>query len=428
MAAKKEDKALMDPDLIKQLSEDTNMDEKEVAITLQKMKDDNKYSPQEALQLMNADAGMVDKQQRAGVNSLTTLIKGLATGNFSKIKLAMSAIPGVGGKLVPFRSFSEIQRDQIEIVKTKNDMLYDQIIDFEEKRSELNTNLDNYTKERTTLQKKRKTKQKELTQLRTKLTRADDAYNVLKEKIKSGKLEKIADVVITAENKRNVLEEQEYKLCDAEKLLMHRISQISNNIEFTRLFKESSNHKIRESKILYNNIEQKLDVQKKSLKLQQQGAKITETAIQGAAELATLETLANNSLIIYSKMDSVLVSITQGTTKDFYSDVTLAHYMKNIKEMKAKRKIINAQADRKEEEKDLSLTECYEELGLSIGECGTSKKDVESRIQKAYHRISKQVHPDVNREDPQAVEKFAKLTFAYKRVYEQETGKTPNNL
>ncbi|MBV5260512.1 J domain-containing protein [Synechococcus moorigangaii CMS01] len=59
----------------------------------------------------------------------------------------------------------------------------------------------------------------------------------------------------------------------------------------------------------------------------------------------------------------------------------------------------------------MNLLECYEILGLRV--------DAElDTVKAAYRRLARQCHPDVNRGDRQAEQKFIQLTQAYKILAE----------
>ena len=54
----------------------------------------------------------------------------------------------------------------------------------------------------------------------------------------------------------------------------------------------------------------------------------------------------------------------------------------------------------------MSKRDLYEVLGLSRGASA-------DEIKKAYRQLARQYHPDVNREDPDASEKFKEISEAY---------------
>jgi len=47
---------------------------------------------------------------------------------------------------------------------------------------------------------------------------------------------------------------------------------------------------------------------------------------------------------------------------------------------------------------------------------------------KAYYRLAKQYHPQVNQKDPSAAEKFQRYSEAYKAICEDQSQPTPKNL
>ena len=66
---------------------------------------------------------------------------------------------------------------------------------------------------------------------------------------------------------------------------------------------------------------------------------------------------------------------------------------------------------------------------------GVEKDASEEEIKLAYHRLAKKYHPDVNKGDPNAKDKFIKIKNAYetlidpkkRKIYDQ-LGYTPRNI
>ncbi len=66
---------------------------------------------------------------------------------------------------------------------------------------------------------------------------------------------------------------------------------------------------------------------------------------------------------------------------------------------------------------------------------GIEKDSSEEEIKKAYYRLAKKFHPDLNKTDPKAKEKFIELQEAYemlvdpakRKIYDQ-VGYNPNNV
>ena len=54
----------------------------------------------------------------------------------------------------------------------------------------------------------------------------------------------------------------------------------------------------------------------------------------------------------------------------------------------------------------LAKTSHYQVLGVD-------KKATADQIKKAYRKLAKELHPDNNKEDPKAQEKFQDLAYAY---------------
>src|SRR5204863_5435854 len=48
----------------------------------------------------------------------------------------------------------------------------------------------------------------------------------------------------------------------------------------------------------------------------------------------------------------------------------------------------------------------YQQLGIKRGPC-------EAEVKKAYRTLAKQLHPDRNKDNPKAAERFSKVTQAY---------------
>ncbi|MCL4517163.1 MAG: DnaJ domain-containing protein, partial [Firmicutes bacterium] len=44
---------------------------------------------------------------------------------------------------------------------------------------------------------------------------------------------------------------------------------------------------------------------------------------------------------------------------------------------------------------------------------GVGRDAAEADIKKAYRKLARQYHPDINKEDPQAAERFKEATEAY---------------
>lgn len=54
---------------------------------------------------------------------------------------------------------------------------------------------------------------------------------------------------------------------------------------------------------------------------------------------------------------------------------------------------------------------------------GISKSASKNEVKKAYRNLAKQMHPDKNKDDPQASEKFADLSAAYEILSDDEKRK-----
>ena len=385
----------------------------------------------EMVEALHETTGDLDREQRSKISLLPTLYAAAKEQNWGLVKQAIAGLPMVGTKLVKLRSYSEILEEQVRTLKVRASDLQDEIGEADIARDEALKLMNQYINDRVTKRADHKEQSSQVKEMKSELGKIEQQYETIKadivkaKRIKKPDSEKIAhleDLLMTAQDEKFSYEEEVYRETSKLSLLASGVRQCTNNIDYLETYHQNSRLQLIHAKSIYNSIMDKVDAMEPNIKTQVQQLKLTEVAALGSAEYERTQEMANGALAIVGRMNSYMANLSAKVNGDFYSADALDDFSAMTDELKETTDILNAMEIREGISEKISIKECYQILELDKT---PGVKIQGTTIEKAYRTATVKVHPDTNPNNPNAEEDLRKVTIAYDRVYNRETGQPP---
>lgn len=385
----------------------------------------------EMVEALHETTGDLDREQRSKISLLPTLYAAAKEQDWGLVKQAIAGLPMVGTKLVKLRSYSEILEEQVRTLKVRASDLQDEIGDADIARDEALKLMNQYINDRVTKRADHKEQSSQVKEMKSELGKIEQQYETIKadiikaKRIKKPDSEKIAhleDLLMTAQDEKFSYEEEVYRETSKLSLLASGVRQCTNNIDYLETYHQNSRLQLIHAKSIYNSIMDKVDAMEPNIKTQVQQLKLTEVAALGSAEYERTQDMCNGALAIVGRMNSYMANLSAKVNGDFYSADALDDFSAMTDELKETTDILNAMEIREGISEKISIKECYQILELDKT---PGVKIQGTTIKKAYRTATVKVHPDTNPNNPNAEEDLRKVTIAYDRVYNRETGQPP---